>query len=307
LSAFNEPGLLTNGWLYLMDKSEQSSPDTSSGTNRSPLGGKTVLVTRGRAQSSDITAQLEALGATVIHCPSIEIAPPTSWDQLDASIGRLGEYDWIVFTSANGVEFFFRRLVEIRGDATEALAKHLTCAIGPATARALAEAGAAANVVASDSTAEGAQKAIIDYLGGPEFVRGLSFLIPRARIARDILPAGLRRLGARVDAVETYQTLKPNVERESIISLFEENSIDAITFTSSSTVANFAALLGLTDLSGLLSNTVVACIGPITAKTAAKHGLRETIQPEVYNATELVNSIVESIGQNRKSGTSRAS
>src|SRR5712692_809554 len=290
-----------------MDRSEQSNPNLPSRTRRTPLNGKTVMVTRARAQSSDITAQLEALGATVIHCPTIEIAAPTSWDQLDTSIGRLGEYDWIVFTSANGVEFFFRRLVEIRGDATEALATNITCAIGPATARALVGTGAAADVVASDSRAEGALKAIIDYLGGAEFVRGLSFLIPRARMARDILPAGLRRLGARVDAVETYQTIKPNVKRESITSLFTENSIDAVTFTSSSTVSNFAELLGLTDRSGLLSNTVVACIGPITAKTAANHGLQETIQPEVYNATELVNSIAESIGQNRKSGTSRVS
>lgn len=290
-----------------MGRRKQPKPDSSSLAKRSPLRGKTVLVTRARAQSPDITAQLEALGATVIHCPSIEIATPTSWHQLDASIGRLGEYDWVVFTSANGVEFFFRRLVEIRGDATGALAKHLICAIGPATARALAVAGAAADVVASDSTAEGALKAIIGHVGGGEFVRGLSFLIPRARIARDTLPVGLRRLGARVDAVETYQTIKPSVEPESITSLFKQNSIDAITFTSSSTVSNFAAMLGLTDLSGLLSNTVVACIGPITARTAAKHGLRETVQPEAYNATALVNSIVESIGQNRKSERIRAS
>src|ERR1700730_12438794 len=127
-----------------MGRRKPSKPDSLSLSKRSPLSGKTVLVTRGRAQSSDITAQLEALGATVIHCSSIEIASPTSWDQLDASIGRLGEYDWIVFTSANGVEFFFRRRAEIRSDASGALAKHKTCAIGPATARALALAGTAA-------------------------------------------------------------------------------------------------------------------------------------------------------------------
>jgi uroporphyrinogen III methyltransferase/synthase len=285
-----------------MGRGDHSKPDSSSLDTSLPLSGKTVLVTRARAQSSDITAQLEALGATVIHCPSIEIATPTSWDQLDASIGRLAEYDWIVFTSANGVEFFFRRRTEIRSDASGALAKHKTCAIGPATARALALAGTAADVVASDSTAEGALKAIIDYLGGQESVRGLSFLIPRARIARDTLPTSLRRLGARVDAVETYQTIKPNIKPENITSLFEQNSIDAITFTSSSTVSNFAALLGLKDLSGLLSNTVVACIGPITARTAARHGLRETVQPGAYNATALVDSIVESIGSNRTCG-----
>ena len=293
-----------------MDKRDQSTRDSSpesSGRNKlTPLIGKTVMVTRARAQASDITVQLEALGARVIHCPTIEIAPPTSWDQLDASIARLEEYNWIVFTSANGVKFFFRRVAEIRGDTSEALAKQLTCAIGPVTARALLTAGAAVDVVASDSKAEGALKAIVEYLGGAEFVRGLSFLIPCARIARDVLRKGLRRLGAQVDAVETYQTIRPKVTRESIIRLFNENSIDAITFTSSSTVSNFAALLGLTDLSGLLAHTVVACIGPITARTAATYGLRETIEPKVYTATELVNSIVNSIDESRESGSSRA-
>jgi uroporphyrinogen-III synthase len=100
-----------------------------------------------------------------------------------------------------------------------------------------------------------------------------------------------------VDSVEAYQTIKPNITRESVISLFTENSIDAITFTSSSTVSNFAELLGLSDLSGFLSGIVVACIGPITAKTAAKYGVRASVQPKAYNAAGLVASIVQSIGQ----------
>ena len=261
------------------------------------LHGKTILVTRARAQSEDITAQLEALGAAVIHCPTIEVVPPTSWAQLDASIGKIKEYDWIVFTSANGARFFFGRLGEMRSEGVDALAAHVVCAIGPATARAIEAAGAVAHVTASDSKGEGALTAIIDHVGGDESVRGLRFLIPRARVARETLPAGLRRLGAHVDAVETYQTVKPVVQPERIIRLFKENSIDAITFTSPSTVSNLAELVGLTDLSDLLGTTLVACIGPVTAMTAVSYGLGRIVQPAQHNAAELVGSIVESIGQ----------
>jgi len=264
---------------------------------RTPLAGKTVVVTRGRDQSADIAAELEALGATVINCPTIEIAPPTTWQQLDESITKLEEYDWIVFTSANGVNFFFQRLAEFWGESRKVVGKQLICAIGPATARALERKGATPHIVATDSIGEGALKAIIDSLGDTKFVRGLNFLIPRAKVARDVLPAGLRRLGARVDAVEAYQTVKPNVNRKSIMKLLTAQRIDVITFTSSSTVSNFAELLGLTDLSSLLSKSVVACIGPVTARTAATYGLRDTICPDSFNAYELVEAIVESVGQ----------
>lgn len=279
-----------------MNKSHPAGPDPSR-CGYAPLRGKRILVTRARAQSEDITTQLEALGATVIHCPTIEVVPPRSWARLDDAIRRIHEYDWLVFTSVNGVSFFSRRLNEIRSGGIKALATHTVCAIGPATARAIEAAGAVAHVTASDSRGEGALTAIIDHVGGDENVRGLRFLIPRARVAREILPAGLRSLGALVDAVETYQTVMPDVQPKSIIRLFDQGSIDAITFTSSSTVSNFAKLVGLTDLSDLLATTLVACIGPVTAETAANHGVQRLIQPELYNTTELVESIVKSIGQ----------
>lgn len=262
-----------------------------------PLLQKTVVVTRARAQSVEMTSELEALGATVIHCPTIEVIPPDSWASLDASIERITEYDWIVFTSANGVDFFFRRLRERRIEGVEALAGRVICAIGPVTASALEAAGAVAQVIASDSRGEGVLKAIVDHLGRADLVRGISFLIARAKVARDVLPDGLRALGAKVDDVETYQTIKPDIERESILRLFKETSIDAITFTSSSTVSNFAALVGLPDLSELLPNTLVACIGPVTAETAAMHGLEKIVQPDVYTTSALVDLIVKSIGR----------
>lgn len=262
-----------------------------------PLLGKTVVVTRARAQSREISTRLEALGATVIHCPTIEVAPPVSWAPLDASIQRLADYDWLVFTSANGVEFFFQRLREIGSDAGATITGRIICAIGPATAQAVEEAGAVTNVIASDSRAEGALAAIIDYAGGPQQVHGHSFLIPRATVARDVLPNGLRKLGARVDAVEAYQTIKPSVEPQSVFRLFKENTIDAITFTSSSTVSNLSAMAGLEDLSGLLANTIAVCIGPITAETAESHRIERIIHPHEYNTEALVDSIVELIGR----------
>lgn len=262
-----------------------------------PLFGKTVVITRAQAQSAEITARLEALGATVIHCATIEVAPPSIWAPLDAAIQRLATYDWLVFTSLNGVEFFFHRLREKHSPSIAGLGAHVICAIGPATAQALKSLGTVADVVASESRAEGALTAIIDHVGGAEQLHGLSFLIPRARVARDMLPDGLRKLGARVDAIETYQTIKPSVEPETILRVFTEQSIDAITFTSSSTVSNFAAMVGNQDLSALLAHTVAVCIGPVTAETAEHHRIEKIVHPREYNSQALVDSIVHAIGR----------
>lgn len=260
------------------------------------LTGKTILVTRARAQAASLVAELEALGATVIQCPVIEIIPPSDPAPLDNAIRDFHRYDWVVFTSINGVEFFSRRLLEQKADGIETLRLKHICAIGTATASAIENEGLRATLIASESTGEGALAAIVAHLGGAAAVRGLRFLIPRARVAQDVLPVGLRGLGAHVDAVEAYQTVAAKVEAQSIKRLFEERSVDAITFTSSSTVSNFAALLGLEDLSDLLRGTMVACIGPITTKTAGRYGLKQVVQPAVYNSHDLVESIVKAFG-----------
>jgi len=263
----------------------------------SPLRGKKILVTRSRAQSEAITTQLESLGATVVHCPAIEIVPPSSWDGLDGAIAHIEDYDWVVFTSSNAVRYFFDRLKESRGGKTTiGLGSQRICAIGPATASAITAAGAKVHVTPADSLGEGALQAIVNASGGDRNLRGRRILIPRARAAREFLPEGLRNLGARVDAVETYQTVKPEVDREDIVRIITESSIDAVTFTSSSTVTNFAEILGLTDLSEMLCGVVVACIGPLTADTAATYGLRGIVQPAKYNSSALVEALVDAIG-----------
>ena len=281
----------------LRQKYGMSSDSKENSYDIRPLAGRRVMVTRARGQSGEMTALLENLGATVIQCPTIEIREPDSWDGLDRSLAGLEEYDWIVFTSANGADFFFRRLSEKRADALSTLKRNVVCAIGPLTARAVETAGARVDLVVGDSKAEGAIAAIIELLGGEERVRGLRFLIPRAKVARELLPARLSELGAKVDVVEVYRTVKPDIDGRAIAGLFTKGEIDAITFTSSSTVANFAAMTGLNTLAGLLAGVTVACIGPVTAATARQYGLTDVLQPETYTAAALVESLVRAIGK----------
>lgn len=263
------------------------------------LDSRTVLVTRARAQAEEMTVLLEGLGAKVIHVPTIEIIPPDDLAPLDNAIRKLDEYDWIIFTSSNAVDFFIQRLRENRSEGVAVLGTQSICAIGAATARTLQEAGIRANVVAHDSTSEGVLRELIERIGRQNIMRDLKILIPRAKVAREVLPSRLRDLGAQVDLVETYQTVLPQITPASLKKVFEETRIDVITFTSSSTVSNLATLLGLTDLSGVLESTLVACIGPVTAETARKFGLTNIIQPDVYTAAELVRVIAAAIGGER--------
>jgi uroporphyrinogen III methyltransferase/synthase len=267
-----------------------------------PLLGKKILITRPSGQSDEMASMLEGLGAEVIRCPTIEFAPPDDWAPLDRAIESIETYDWIVFTSANGVRFFLHRLEEKKPLALDATRALICCAIGPATADAVNRAGLRVDVVASDSKAEGALRAIVEHLGDTSRVSGLRFLIPRAAVARDLLPDELRRLGASVDAVPAYQTIRPDVDGWEIARLFTERSVDAIAFTSSSTVANFAAVVGRKDLGELLQGVIVGCIGPVTAKTATEYGLKDVVQPRAYTSDALANSLVEELSGSGKPG-----
>jgi uroporphyrinogen III methyltransferase/synthase len=279
-----------------MDKTEHFLPQASEGEDRRRLAGRKVLLTRPPAQSAEMTARLTELGARVIHCPTIKIVEPTSWGPLDAAIADLENYDWLIFTSANGVEFFFRRLTERRGDATRLPSHIRTCAVGPTTARALTSAGGHTDVTATESRAEGVLAALITAVGGAEQLVGLRFLLPRARVARDLLPEELTRHGAHIDAVEAYQTVRPEIDRADLVGWITENRVDAITFTSPSTVANFAALIGAEDLSEPLRGIVVASIGPVTTEALHAHGLTQILQPQTYNAAALVEALVAALG-----------
>ncbi|ORU01031.1 Uroporphyrinogen-III methyltransferase / Uroporphyrinogen-III synthase [Anaerovibrio sp. JC8] len=251
-----------------------------------PLFGKKVLVTRSRAQASKLTAKLEDLGAECIEAPAIEIkAPSDGYKALDGAIAELNKYNWLIFTSANGVEHFWQRLQQAGKDA-RALAQAKLCAIGSATAEALQTRGLMADVVPDRYQAEG----IIEALKG-EIKEGTKVLIPRAAEAREILPDTLRKAGAEVDVVTAYETVMGEVAAEDIKQALTDGQIDAITFTSSSTVINFLKLIG--NDTSLLKQAKLAAIGPITADTMKKHGLAVSVEAEEYTIDGLVEALKE--------------
>ena len=262
---------------------------------RRQLNGRTILVTRARAQSTEITSLFEALGAGVMHVPSIEIIEPTSWEAVDVAAERLETYDWLVFTSPNAARFFYGRIKDRPAIASPAGPRPRICAIGLATAKAVEEAGAKIDLIPEESRAEGALNSLIERLGGTERLRGVKFLIPQSQLAREELPAGLAKLGAIVEAIEAYRTVKPEADCETVRRQLRERAIHAITFTSPSTIANFAGLLGVTDLSDLVGPALAGCIGPTTSAAAKEFGLQRIIQPERYNVSALVEAMARSL------------
>ena len=251
-----------------------------------PLFGKKILVTRSRAQASKLTFQLEELGAECIEAPAISIkAPSDDYKALDKAIGCLDKYNWLIFTSANGVEHFWQRLDEAGKDA-RALANAKICAIGSATADALKAHGLVADVIPDRYQAEG----IIDALKG-EIKEGTKVLIPRAAEAREILPEALRKAGAEVDVVPAYETAMGDGDAEEIKKELAAGNIAAVTFTSSSTVTNFLKLLG--GDTALLNKVKLGAIGPITAETMKKNGLTVSVEAKEYTIDGLVEALKE--------------
>lgn len=262
---------------------------------RRPLFGRRILVTRTRAQASALVRLLAEAGGEVVECPAIEIAPPESLAPLDAALEGLGRYDWVVFTSVNGVERFFARLDERGGD-VRAFRRARIAAIGPETARALMRRHLRPDCVPAEFRAEG----LLDALAA-EPLEGTRILLPRAAGAREILPDELRARGAEVDEVVSYRSVKPEASRMLLASLLaERRSIDAVTFTSSSTVTHFLALLDEVDREdgrARLAATRVACIGPITAATAREAGLRVDVVAEEYTVPALARAVIEHLSR----------
>lgn len=250
-----------------------------------PLFGRRILVTRAREQASSFAQILEAAGAEIVEFPTITIVPPESWEPLDTAIGRLREYRWVIFTSANGVRFFWERLQHAGRDLRD-LYGVTVCAIGPATAEALLRLGVRADVVPAEFKAEALVEAI-----GNERVRGSRVLLARAAEAREVIPEELARRGAQVDVVPAYRTIKNISDAAELRDMLREGKIHAITFTSSSTVKHFLDLVG-EETEALLKGVTVASIGPITAETAAKHGITSHIVPENYTIPALADAIV---------------
>ena len=258
-----------------------------------PLAGRTVVITRARAQAAEFAAALENYGGRVVACPTIEIVEPESYAELDEAIENLFGYDWLIFTSTNGVDYFLRRMAALGHDVSE-MDELRVCAVGAATADRLRDVQVHVDVVPAQFKAEGVFTALADYLGGREEIDRLNFLLPRAAVARDFLPHALAEAGARIDTVAAYRTVPPKTtDRAHIEALLVGGGVDCITFTSASTVSNFAQLFDTNDLRALLNGVKVACIGDITARTAADYGLSADIQPSEFTAPALARAIAD--------------
>jgi len=255
--------------------------------NEKPLAGKRILITRAREQSGNFTTQLKKLRAEVIEFPTIEIVPPLHWGEVDRAMDRLKSYDWIIFTSANGVNFFWERAKK-RGKNLRLPSSLKVCAIGPATADQLKRKRVPVHFIPKEFIAE-------SILEGFEnmFLKGKRILLARAQKARDVLPKGLRKMGAEVDVVEVYRTIRPRGGSKKLRKLLTGKQIDILTFTSSSTVNHFAELLKKEDLRELLKDVAIACIGPVTARAAKGWGLKVRIQPAQYTIPGLTRAIAD--------------
>jgi uroporphyrinogen III methyltransferase/synthase len=255
-----------------------------------PLFGKRVLVTRTREQAGDIIERLEALGAEAVEAPTIRVMPPEDYGPLDEAIARVSSFNWVVFTSANGVDAFMKRLQASPGDVRELKGVKL-CAIGPATADRLLQHGLKVDLVPLEYRAEGILQALQS--SGP--LEGQRFLLARADIAREVLAEELRKSGADVKEVTAYRTTLAEVDREGdpdVYAMLLEKRIDVVTFTSASTVRNFVRSYGSDAAQDLLRSTLVACIGPVTAEAAEQCGIHTAIMPEQYTIPALVDAIV---------------
>ena len=252
---------------------------------RKPLFGKGVVITRPESQAAEFAQYLREAGARPILFPTIEIEPPEKMDALDRAIDRLSTYNWIIFTSANGVRALFRRIDEKGGDLRD-LKGISIAAIGPATAALLKRLGIRVDLVPDEFISEGVLAALAD-----KDMKGKRVLLPRAEVARDVIPQGLSKMGATVDVVTAYRTVKSGRRREELEALIQEGKVDVITFTSPSTVINFVDIMG--EDYKIPAAIKVACIGPVTVTAARKLGLRIDIVQETYTVPGMVEAIKE--------------
>ena len=255
-----------------------------------PLFGKRIIVTRTRDQASELVASLEEAGAGCYECSTINIKPVSSYEILDSELERIEEYHWILFTSLNGVKYFFEQLYRKGMDARDLKGPSIG-AVGKSTADLLLKYGVNADLIPPTFTGEGLAESLLD-----QGVEGRNILIPRAKVGREILPETLRGAGAQVTVAPVYQNVPPQGRKDELRAELETGKIDMVTFTSSSTVRNFLTMVDAKDQEELLllmKGVKIAAIGPITAKTISDSGLHVDIQPENYTIPEMVRAIID--------------
>jgi len=263
---------------------------------RGPLSGVRVLVGRARHQAGALSSELRRLGAEVIEIPFIEIRRPRSYKSLDTALKNIVDYDWLILTSVNGVEALFSRWKRLREGPKKpgelGTGSLRVAAIGPATKKAIEQRGMRVDVVPKEYVAESVVSSL------REMVNGQRVLLVRAKIARDVIPRELQRAGADVDVVEAYETVVPAGSRARLRTLMKnaEKRPQVVTFTSSSTVKNFVALLGSGGASmngASLDGVLMSSIGAVTSATLRECGLNVDIEAKEFTIPGLVAAITQ--------------
>jgi len=268
--------------------------DTINWYEKRPLFSKRIVVTRTRDQASELVNLLENSGAECLEYPTIALEAVASYEILDRALAEIGTYHWLLFTSINAVDYFFKRLFELGRDVRDLKGPKIA-AVGRVTAEALASRGIRADLLPQEFTGDGLAETLIE-----TGVKDLRILIPRALKARETLPEALSSAGAEVIVAPVYQNILPRSSageevQEELRTALQEKRVDMITFTSSSTVKNFVKLMDIKtpdEMQKLMSGVAVATIGPITAKTAEQYGLHVDVQPADYTIPDLVDGIV---------------
>ena len=264
--------------------------------DRRPLFGTRILVTRPEEQAADLVERLLALGADAVEAPTIRVVPPDDYGPLDAACDRIAGFDWVVFTSVNGVQHFMDRLNQGTRDIRELKGVRL-CAVGPATAERLAKFGLRVDLIPAEHRAEG----VVTAMRQTEDLAGQRILLPRADLARQLLPDELRMAGSDVEEVVAYRTVladdgdddRDNDGGPDVYRMLLDQEIDVVTFTSASAVRNLVKILGAEPAVDLLNTAVVAAIGPITARAAHDLGIATAVMPSTYTIPALVEAIAE--------------
>jgi uroporphyrinogen-III synthase len=261
----------------------------SNKSKEEPLSGWRILTTRASKQSCGLAGPLREMGAEVIEIPTIQIKPPRSFKSLDAALGKIANYDWLILTSVNGVEALFARIKKLRIAPAELM--HLqVAAIGPATKREIEDHGVEVTVTPERYIAE----SVVQALKGK--TEGKRVLLVRAKVARDVLPTELRKAGAKVDVAEAYETHVPVGAKAKLNRLFVNDSSrpDIVTFTSSSTATNFLDLL-VKEHYHALREIWLASIGPVTSATLQQAGFKPNIEAKEYTMEGLALAIAKHV------------
>lgn len=275
---------------------------------KKPMFGQRILVTREHSEGFE---SLEELGAEILQFSTIRIVPPKSWDELDSAIDNVSTYDWLIFTSVNGVTYFFSRLFAKGIDIRELKGVRI-CAIGIKTEAAVNRFGLRVDLVPEEFNAEGLSKAFIkvssrfeghgssdniaDRKSDIEPLQGMRFLLPRAEIAREVFPEKVRKLGGIIDVPVAYRAIKPDYHGKRLKRFLQEGRITIATFTSAATFTNFREIMG-EDADELLQKVAIAVIGPVTAKAVEKAGLKVHIMPQEATVEAMAAEIEKWVAQ----------